>query len=144
VAVHAVVLTARFEAGGPGYPLGIGSGGCLCFGEVMTGYALSAILNDPASASAYSPETSLLVGDLRHKVALGGNAYSCDPFDIGAGCTTLSSPPKLRTNRGDFYLFEPFTRASPHGGKTAPVSVNATVFWAAFDWSLADESESAE
>lgn len=119
--------------GGSGYPLGIGAGGCLCFGEVMTGFALSEILDDPTSASDFSPPTSLLVGDLRHEVALAGNAYSCDPFVIGAGCADLSSPPKLTTDRGDFYVYEPFTRGSQYSGPSVRISSNATVLWASFD-----------
>jgi hypothetical protein len=72
---------------------------------------------------------------------LAGNAHSCELFDIGLGCSNLTSPPKLSTDHGDFYMYEPFTRASPYSGSADPISVNATVFWATFDVLSEHESD---
>ena len=118
--------------GGRGYPLAMGIGGCLCAGGDFTGYAVADILNNPANGAQYTPKVATLVTDLRNETALGDNASSCQPFDAYSrtGCSNLTAPPKLTTNNGAFYIYEPYTNAyqTPY-----PITLNGALFWSTFN-----------
>ena len=120
------------NTGGRGYPLSLATGGCLCYGGIFTGYGVTDIIDHPANAPQYTPEVPTLITDLRNATALGDNAFSCHPFDpsFQTGCSNLTSPPKLTTNNGAFYIYEPYTwvNSTPH-----PVSLNGALFWSSFN-----------
>jgi hypothetical protein len=83
----------------------------------------------PANASNYSPATAGLTTDLRNATTLSGAASSCIGFDpVTSTCGSLT-PPALHTNKGDFYLFEPY-RHDATASTSTTYSVNWGVFWA--------------
>lgn len=119
------------NSGGGGYPVGIGDGGCLCYGGIFTAFGVEDILNYPSAASQFTPQVATLITDLRNETALGDNAYSCKPFapHISPGCSNLKSPPQLMTNQGAFRIYEPYNRTDT----TLPVTLNGAMFWSSFN-----------
>lgn len=121
------------KTGGRNYPLAISNGSCLCFQELFTVTGVSDILNTPGDASQYTPQVATLVTDLRNETMLGGGAYSCPTSDpLQTGCSNLTSPPKLTTSNGAFYIYAPYTE-SFFWSPLYPVSLNAALFWSNFN-----------
>ncbi len=122
------------NTGGNGYPLAItakspGIGNFLDYPASLlvtfsTVAAVSDITLHPNDANQYSPATSTLSADLTHPTALGGEASSCVAFDPVTSHCSILTPIGLKTNRGEFYLYEPYRQDSP-----SVFSVNSGVFW---------------
>jgi hypothetical protein len=103
--------------------------------------AVSDIINNPANAANYTPETATLVTNLKNETVLADFASSCPApaFDPAtSNCSNLTTPTKLTTNKGDFFLFEPYTQTQ----NSSTFSNNWGVFWSAFG--SEDESEDDE
>jgi hypothetical protein len=72
--------------------------------------------------SNYSPATATLVTNLKNATMVSGAASSCLGFDpVSSTCANLTPAP-LKTNRGDFKIYEPY--------RDGAFSVNWGVFWA--------------
>lgn len=91
--------------------------------------AVSDLTLTPADASNYSSTTASLKTNLKNATTLSGAASSCIGFDpVTSTCGSLT-PPALHTNKGDFYLFEPY-RHDATANTSTTYSVNWGVFWA--------------
>ena len=121
-------------AGGNGYPLSItakspGANNWLDYPASLlvtfsTVEAVSDLTLNPHDATQYSPATAGLPADLTHSTVLSGEASSCVAFDaVTSHCANLA-PVGLKTNRGDFHLYEPYREDTPN-----VFSVNWGVFW---------------
>jgi len=121
-------------AGGNGYPLSItaksaGPNNWLDYPASLlvtfsTVAAVSDLTLNPKDATQYSPATSKLAADLSHPTALSGEASSCVAFDPVTSHCKILTPIGLKTNHGDFFLYEPYRQDSP-----SVFSVNWGVFW---------------
>jgi hypothetical protein len=120
-------------AGGKAYPLTFtaksndiydGSG----LVSLSTADAVSQILQHAYNASSYSPATATLATDLTSATVLSGEASSCLAFDPATSYCSNFKPIGLKTNRGSFYLFEPYRDDAASDG-TVVFSVNLGVFW---------------
>ncbi len=93
------------------------------------------ILN--GGSTYYTPETAELAQsiDLKHETMLAEYVSSCTDFDFSLGtCNNLPNSLRLRTDKGDFYLYEPYN-ANGFNDPTSLVrsSNNWGVFWTSFD-----------
>jgi hypothetical protein len=91
--------------------------------------AVSDLTQNSLDASLYSPFTATLATDLTNATTLSGAASSCVAFDPGTSYCSNLAPTKLKTNRGDFYLYELYT-VDEVGDGSAVFSINWGVFWA--------------
>jgi len=82
----------------------------------------------PANASIYTVATSSLKTNLTNATVLTGAASSCQGFDPVTSTCSSVTPVPLRTNRGDFMLFEPYRHDATMPGQLT-YSVNWGVFW---------------
>jgi hypothetical protein len=116
--------------GGLGYPLTLTAHSDYNFlVENSSVGAVSDLTNVPADAGLYSPKTASLATDLTNPTTLSGAASSCVAFDpVTSACSNLT-PIALQTNRGDFYLFEPYTDDETANSVPGPYSINWGVFW---------------
>jgi hypothetical protein len=114
-------------AGGSGYPLSItsnmDSNGLV---ENSSVGAVSDLTLTPADASLYTAATSTLATDLTNATTLSGGASSCIGFDPTTSNCSSVTPIPLTTDRGDFYLFEPYRQDQGTGRQ---YSINWGVFW---------------
>jgi hypothetical protein len=90
--------------------------------------ALSQMLQVAYRTSFYSPATATLATDLTNATVLSGEASSCVDFDPATSYCSDFKPIGLKTNRGNFYLFEPYRDDAARDG-TVVFSVNLGVFW---------------
>ena len=123
-------------AGNSGYPLTITDKSVttslahILDGNSLVG-AVSHIALNPKDASNYSKDTASLVTDLTNATTLSGPASSCGAFDPATSYCPMPSilmPIAFKTNRGNFYLFEPYT-VDEMGNGEATFSPNWGVFW---------------
>ena len=91
-------------------------------------YRVSQLTRLPYDASLYSLGTATLATDLTNATALSGEASSCVTFDPATGYCSNFTPVGLKTNKGAFYIFEPYTDDGGVDGKQV-FSVNLGVFW---------------
>ena len=91
--------------------------------------AVSDLTLTPAHASNYTLATSSLQTDLKNATVLNGGASSCQGFDPATSTCSGLTPIPLRTNRGDFLLFEPYRHDATKAGEKT-YSVNWGLFWA--------------
>jgi hypothetical protein len=62
-------------------------------------------------------------------MVLSGGVSSCVSFDpLTSICSNLS-PVALKTDKGDLYLFEPYTDDVTTGDGTQPQTINWGTFW---------------
>jgi len=117
-------------AGGRGYPLSLtqnqDNGGMVEYSSIA---AITDILTTSADAVNYTPATATLVTDLTNATALSGGASSCVAFDPATSICSNLTPVPLRTSRGDFFLYEPYTDDETTSDGTAPFSINWGMFW---------------
>jgi hypothetical protein len=90
--------------------------------------AVSQMLQAPYRATNYSTPTATLKTDLTNETVLSGEASSCVAFDPATSYCSNLKPVSLKTNRGNFYLFEPYREDATGDGKIV-FSVNSGVFW---------------
>jgi hypothetical protein len=110
--------------------------------------AIADILN--GGSTYYSSETADLahVTDLKHEMMLADYVSSCTDFDFSnyfGVCYNLPSSRRLITDRGDFYLYQPYNMNSFSDlDPKSPVrsSDNFGVFWTTFDAREFDARES--
>lgn len=117
-------------AGGTGYPLSITANQDYNFvvENSLVG-AVADLTRVPGDATLYSAATANLATDLTNATALSGAASSCVAFDpVTSACSNLT-PIALQTNRGNFYLFEPYTDDETANHVAGPYSINWGVFW---------------
>jgi hypothetical protein len=123
--VHASVGFGS-ATGNSGYPLAIAANedtdGLV---ENSSVGAVADIMQTPGDTKFYTGATANLVTDLTNRTALSGAASSCVDFDPATSICSNLTPIGLKTNRGNLYLFEPYT--ADHGA--GPYSVNWGVFW---------------
>jgi hypothetical protein len=93
-----------------------------------TADAVSQMIRTPSLSSMYSPETATLATDLTNATVISGEASSCVAFDPATSYCTNYTPVALKTNHGDFYLYEPYRDDAASNGK-AVFSVNIGMFW---------------
>jgi hypothetical protein len=120
-------------AGGSGYPLSITKNDDNQFSglvEYSSVGAVSDLTLVSADAALYSPQTATLATDLTNATTLSGGASSCVSFSPATSVCSNLTPVALKTNRGDFYLYEPYTEDESLNGGTGPYSINWGVFWA--------------
>ena len=113
-----------------GYPLTLTQLDCDSLTENSTVGAISDIAITPANAANYTAPTALLPADLVHATTISGPASSCVAFDPATSICSDFNPVPLKTNRGDFTLFEPYTDFDTTCTPTGPLSVNWGTFWA--------------
>lgn len=119
-------------AGGTGYPFSITSntdGNSVGGPGLVENSSVSAVSDltlNPVDVANYTPATASLATDLRNPTALSGAASSCVGFSATTSNCTSVTPIPLETNRGKFYLFEPYRQDLGTGGQ---YSVNWGVFW---------------
>jgi hypothetical protein len=114
-------------AGGTGYPLSITSN--MDYNGVVEDSSVGAVSDltlNHADKSLYTPATASLATDLRNATTLSGEASSCLGFDPTTSNCTSVSPIPLKTNRGNFFLYEPDRQDTGVGGQ---YSINWGVFW---------------
>ena len=118
------------RAGGRGYPLALTDhrdyNGLV---EWSTVGAVSDLTRVPADAALYTPATATLATDLTGATALFGAASSCVALDPLTGVCSNLTPVGLRTSRGRFFLFEPYTDDERANGDVGPYSINWGAFW---------------
>jgi hypothetical protein len=119
-------------SGGRAYPVTLTQ--CLCNSPQLVG-AVSDIINSKGvDDNKYTAKTATLVTDLTNETVLADFASSCSPyaaFDLANGfCSNLTAlPPKLTTDEGDFYIYEPYTQTQ----SSLPFSNNWAIFWSTFN-----------
>jgi hypothetical protein len=95
------------------------------------------LLNGSSTYGFYSQPTIDLAQttDLKHETMLADYVTSCADFDFGNGfCNDLSTTPVLKTDKGDFQLFEPYNSNNNNDPTTLlRSSINFGVFWTTFD-----------
>jgi hypothetical protein len=119
------------NAGGRGYPLSLTATqppNSIYGFENSTLGAVADIMRIPADAANYSPLTQSLVTDLTNATTLSGNASSCGALDPATAICSSLVPTRLETNRGSFYLYEPYTNDASTT-RTQPYSDNFGIFW---------------
>jgi len=129
-------------SGGPSYPVYL-SAGPNGFGEIedlTTG--VSIIIANSGASSFYTPNTAALaqITDLKHETLLASWVTSCTPILQSTSffpllylpCSFLNAPPRLSTNRGDFYLYMPYWISYPPNPATTATTTNTAVFWTSF------------
>jgi hypothetical protein len=119
-------------AGGSGYPLSITKNDDGQFSGVVENSSIGAVSDltlVAADAALYSPATATLATDLTNPTALSGGASSCVAFDPATSVCSNLTPIALKTSRGDFYLYEPYTEDESANGGTGPYSINWGFFW---------------
>jgi hypothetical protein len=119
------------SAGGRGYPLSLTATeppDSIYGFEHSTLGAVADIMRTPADVVNYTPLTRTLVTDLTNPTTLSGNASSCGALDPTTAICSSLTPIRLNTDRGGFYLFEPYTNDSSTTG-TQPYSDNFGIFW---------------
>ena len=82
----------------------------------------------PADASNFTAATAGLKTDLTNATMMSGGASSCQGFDPTTSTCSSLTPIPLRTNRGDFLLFEPYRHDAAQPGQIT-YSVNWGAFW---------------
>jgi hypothetical protein len=119
-------------AGGTGYPLSITANNDCCIVAInglvenSSVGAVSDLTLNPSDATLYTAATATLPADLTHATTLSGGASSCLGFaPVTSTCSSLS-PIRLETNRGGFYITEPYRQDLGAGGQ---YSINWGVFW---------------
>lgn len=117
------------QAGGFGYPLGLTSNDQDSLTEFSSVGAIAALAAGNVAPGTYSPATSALSTDLTNATAVSGVASSCASLDPTTTTCTNLTPVALRTNKGDFLLYEPYTADDTSTGGTAPHSINWGTFW---------------
>jgi hypothetical protein len=127
-------------AGGRGYPLSLTSNhdynGLV---ENSSVGAVAGLMLVPADAALYSPETASLATDLTNATTLSGAASSCVALDpVTSVCSNLT-PIALQTNRGAFYLSEPYTDDETANQVPGPYSINWGVFWSELGRARSDD-----
>jgi len=121
------------ESGGRAYPVTVSE--CSCNSIQLVGAVSDIINSHGADASLYTSQTEALadVADLTHEIVLADFASSCSPYSAfvpATGiCSNLTAPAKLTTDKGDFYLYEPYVQDY----STSPFSNNWAFFWSIFD-----------
>ncbi|KAA6462109.1 hypothetical protein DYQ86_10855 [Acidobacteria bacterium AB60] len=97
-------------AGRSGYPLSItqdqDTDGLV---ENSSVGAVADIMTTPGDAQFYTPPTASLVTDLSNATNLSGGASSCVAFDPSTSICANLTPVPLKTDHGDFYIYEPYT-----------------------------------
>lgn len=117
-------------AGGRGYPLSLTSNHD--YNGLVENSSVGAVADltlVPADAALYSPETASLATDLTNATTLSGAASSCVAFDPVTSACSNFTPIALQTNRGAFYLSEPYTDDETANQAPGPYSINWGVFW---------------
>lgn len=93
--------------------------------------------NYTVAASGYSGATYDLATttDLKQETLLADYVMSCTDFNFVLGtCDNLPSSTKLATDKGDFYLYQPYnTNGSNDPTSSRRSSVNWGVFWTTFN-----------
>jgi len=116
-------------AGGRGYPFALTSfqdNNGLVEDNLIA--AVTDILHNPGNAGNYSAPTASVVVNLTQAFQLAGGASSCVSLDpVSSNCSN-SSPVALKTDRGNFLIYEPYTIDAT--GSSQPFSVNWGIFWA--------------
>ena len=119
------------KSGGRAYPVTLSE--CSCNSVQLVGAVSDIINSSEADAGHYTAQTETLanVTDLTHEIVLADFASSCSPdtaFVPATGiCSDLTAPAKLTTNKGDFYLYEPYTQhysTSPFSNNWADLLVD--------------------
>jgi hypothetical protein len=118
-------------AGGRGYPFALTSfqdnNGLV--EDNLIG-AVTDILGNPAHAVNYSAPTASVVVNLTQPFQLAGGASSCVSLDpVSSNCSNVS-PVALKTDRGNFLIYEPYTIDATTPNGLQPFSVNWGIFWA--------------
>jgi hypothetical protein len=107
-------------AGGRSYPAVLGS-----TSEFNLLQAVSDILrNQVLSGLTYSPQTQTLakISDLKHAMVLADVVQSCTSSPGQPYCSSPPTATKLTTDKGDFYLYEPYAQYTIGWG-------NSALFW---------------
>jgi len=120
------------NAGGSGYPLSITKNDDNQFSGLVQYSSIGAVSDltlVSADAALYSAATATLATDLTNATALSGGASSCVAFDPATSVCSNLTPIPLKTSRGDFYLYEPYTEDESANGGTGPYSINWGFFW---------------
>ena len=113
----------------PGYPLTLTSQECDSLTENSLIGAVSDVATNPSNAVNYTADVLGINPDLMHPTTLSGPASSCAAFDpVTSICSDSESIP-LKTNRGSFYLFRPYTDLDVLCSSAGPISVNWGSFW---------------
>jgi hypothetical protein len=117
-------------AGGRGYPLSLTANadreGLV---ENSSVGAVADIMTMSADATNYTDATASLVTDLTNPTTLSGAASSCVEFDPATSICSNLNPVPLKTDKGDFYIFEPYTDDETTTTDAQPFSINWGVFW---------------
>jgi hypothetical protein len=119
-------------ASGRGYPLSITKNDDNFFNGLVQYSSVGAVSDltlVSADAALYSPATATLATDLTNATTLSGGASSCVAFNPTTSVCSNLTPVALKTNRGNFYLYEPYTEDETLSGGTGPYSINWGVFW---------------
>ncbi|KAA6457250.1 hypothetical protein DYQ86_23255 [Acidobacteria bacterium AB60] len=99
--------------------------------------AVSAILT--TGSSDFSPATSTLAHatDLKHETMLSDFVSSCTDYDftnLVGTCYNLPASSRLTTNRGDFFLYQPYNmNGNVDPSNAVRSSDNWGIFWTTFD-----------
>jgi hypothetical protein len=128
---HSSVGFGSHVTAGRGYPLALtaleDTDG---LAENSTIGAVSDLTRVPANAGNYSPATATLRTNLANETDLSGAASSCVQFDPKTSVCSNLTPVALRTDRGDFLIYEPYTvDYSTNPAVPQPHSVNWGIFW---------------
>jgi len=127
------------SAAGTGYPLSFTAKSDTSLDTDLAGGYLGALGNStvvaatdltvtPPDATRYTPQTATLATHLTNNTALSSAASSCVAFDPATSYCSNLTPTPLKTSKGDFYLFEPYT-VDELGDGTTIFSINWGVFW---------------
>jgi hypothetical protein len=113
-----------------GYPLSITANedDAGLVGNSLVG-AVADLTATPTDAEYYTPATAALMTDLTNTTTLSGGASSCIGFDPSTSTCSTVTPTAipLKTNKGDFYIYEPYRQDA--GVDLPTYSVNWGVFW---------------
>jgi hypothetical protein len=91
--------------------------------------AVSDLTLTPADAANFTAGTAGLKTNLKNTTLMSGGVSSCLGFDPATSTCTSLTPVPLKTNHGDFLLFEPYRHDAVAAGQVT-YSVNWGVFWA--------------
>jgi hypothetical protein len=91
--------------------------------------AVSDLTLTPAKAANYTAGTATLATDLKNATTVSGAVSSCIGFDPGTSTCSSLTPVPLKTNRGDFYLFEPYRQDGDPSNGVPTYSINWGIFW---------------
>jgi hypothetical protein len=118
------------NSGGRAYPVTLTQNS---FNSAQLVGAVSDIINSSGvDAVKYTPKTKTLVTNLANETVLADFISSCPApnFDPATSfCLNMPTPTKLTTNKGDFYLYQPYTQffSTPQ-----PFSNNWGMYWSTF------------